>query len=129
MGTGLSGVYNVAGDGRLPWSEVASIANRRLVPLPPLFTGMAAAPLRRLGVDLPVELLTLLRYGRGVDNRRLKTAGFEYGYTTAGAVESFVRAQRLRSTVGDVRPVYRYESDVEAFFQHSPAVVRAPERR
>ncbi len=127
---GLSGVYNVAGDGRLPWSEVASIANRRLVPLPPVFTALAAAPLARLGiVDLPPEVLDLLRYGRGVDNRRLKRAGFEYRYTTAGAIESFVRAQRLRATVGDVRPAYRYERDVETFFQHSPAVIRSPERK
>jgi UDP-glucose 4-epimerase len=127
---GLSGVYNVAGDGRLPWSEVASIANRRLVPLPPVLTGLAAAPLGRLGIlDLPPEVLELLRYGRGVDNRRLKRAGFQYRYTTAGAIESFVRAQRLRNTVGDVRPAYRYERDVENFFQHSPAVLRSPDRR
>jgi UDP-glucose 4-epimerase len=129
MGTGISGVFNVAGDGRLPWSEVAAVANRRLLPLPPYFTELAAAPLARLGLELPPELLSLLRFGRGVDNRRLKRAGFEYRYTTAGAVESFVRAQRLRATVGDVRPAYRYERDVEAFFQHSPAVVRSPERR
>jgi UDP-glucose 4-epimerase len=129
MGTGLSGVFNVAGDGRLPWSEVVAVANRRLLPLSPYFTELAAAPLGRLGVDLPPELLSLLRFGRGVDNRRLKRSGFEYRYTTAGAVESFVRAQRLRASVGDVRPAYRYERDVEAFFQHSPAVVRAPDRR
>jgi UDP-glucose 4-epimerase len=129
MGTGLSGVYNVAGDGRLPWSEVAALAHRRLVPLPPYFTELAAAPLGRLGLDLPPEMLALLRFGRGVDNRRLKRAGFEYGYTTAGAVESFVRAQRLRASVGDVRPAYHYERDVEAFFQHSPAVVRSADRR
>ena len=61
--------------------------------------------------------------------RRLKRTGFEYRYTTAGTVESFVKAQRLRASVGDVRPAYRYERDVEAFFQHSPAVVRSPERR
>jgi UDP-glucose 4-epimerase len=31
---------------------------------------------------------------------------------------------RLRQTVGEVEPTYRYERDVEAFFRHSPAVVR-----
>jgi UDP-glucose 4-epimerase len=129
MRNGLSGVFNVAGDGRLPWSEVAAVANRRLMPLPPFFTELAVGPLGRVGFDLPPELLALLRFGRGVDNRRLKRSGFEYRYTTAGAVESFVRAQRLRASVGDVRPAYRYERDVEAFFQHSPAVVRSPERR
>ena len=120
----------MAGDGRLPWSEVASIADRRLVPLPPVLhrPGRGAARPARV-VDLPPELLDLLRYGRGVDNRRLKRAGFEYRYTTAGAVESFVRAQRLRGDAsGDVRPSYRYEQDVETFFRHSPAVIRSPER-
>jgi UDP-glucose 4-epimerase len=122
------GVFNVAGDGRLPWSEVAAIAGRRLVPLPPVLTRCAASPLGRLGiVQLPPELLDLLRYGRGVDNRGLKQTGFEYRYTSAGAVESFVRARRLRAAVGDVRPTYRYEQDVEAWFRHSRAVIRPPE--
>ena len=128
MARTLTGVYNVAGDGRLPWSEVASIAGRRLVPMPPVLTRAAAAPLARLGiVQLPPELLDLLRYGRGIDNRRLKRTGFQYRYTTAGAVESFVRARRLRAAVGDVYPAYHYEQDVESFFRHSPAVIRAPE--
>ena len=68
------------------------------------------------------ELLDLLRYGRGIDNRRLKEAGFHYRYTSAGAVQAFVEARRLQGTVGD--DDYSYEEDVEAFFRHSPAVVR-----
>jgi UDP-glucose 4-epimerase len=127
MRTNLSGIYNVAGDGRLPWSEVAGIAGKRTYPLPPLLTGLAVAPLARFDfLEIPPELLALMRYGRGVDNRRLKRAGFEYRYTTAGAVESFARARRLRKTIGEVQPIYKYERDVEAFFKHSPAVVRSP---
>ena len=60
-------------------------AASRSFPLPPYFTPLAIAPLRRLGVlDLPLELLELLRFGRGVDNRRLKPAGFRYEHTSAG---------------------------------------------
>jgi UDP-glucose 4-epimerase len=122
----VPGVYNVAGDGKLPWSEVAAACDRRLVPLPPVLTELAATPLATLGlVDLPAELLALLRYGRGVDNRRLKAAGFDYRYTSAGAVESFAEASRLRRTVGSPEG-YRYERDVENFFRHSPAVIREP---
>jgi UDP-glucose 4-epimerase len=96
------------------------------VALPPILTEAAAAPLASLGlVDLPAELLSLLRYGRGVDNRRLKAMGFHYEYTSAGAVESFAEASRLRRTVGG-EPGYRYERDVENFFRHSPAVIREP---
>src|SRR5437879_2580452 len=122
------GTFNVAGDGRVPWSEVAAICGARLLPLAPLRTGWAAAPITRLGLlDLPPALLELLRYGRGVDNRRLQEAGFEYRYTSAGAVESFARASRLRHTVGNSRPGYKYERDVEAFLRHSPAVTRTHE--
>ena len=121
----LSGVFNVAGDGLLPWSEVAAICAKRLLPLPPFGRRLFAAPLARLGVDLPPELVELLTYGRGVDNRKLKQAGFEYRTTSAGAVHSFAEAARLRKALGRPdRAPYRYERDVEDFFRHSPAVVR-----
>ena len=121
----LAGIYNVAGDGLLPWSEVAAICAKPVVPLPPLGRRLYTAPLRRLGVDLPPELLDLLTYGRGADNRRLKQAGFDYRTTSAGAVRSFAEAARLRKAVGGNGPAaYRYERDVEQFFRHSPAVVR-----
>ena len=127
--TKISGTYNVAGDGRLPWSEVAALVGKRLLPLPLVLTRFGVAPLACLGVlDLPGEMIDLLRYGRGVDGSRLRRAGFEYRYTTSGAVESFRRAHRVRKVVGPAQPTYRYERDVEAFFRHSPAVVR-PEVR
>jgi UDP-glucose 4-epimerase len=120
----LPGVYNVAGDGLLPWSEVAKICGKRTMPLPPVGNSLMSGPLRRLGIDLPEEYISLLKYGRGVDNRRLKDAGFRYEYTSAQAVEAFIEATRLRDVVGD-RQDYRYERDVEQFFRHSPAVVRS----
>jgi UDP-glucose 4-epimerase len=121
----LPGVYNVAGDGLLPWSEVARLCGKRTIPLPFVGTSLLTVPLARLGVvDLPDEYLRLLRYGRGVDNRLLKDLGFAYEHTSAQAVTAFVEALRLKRTVGDHAPSYRYERDVEQFFRHSPAVVR-----
>lgn len=121
----IPGIYNVAGDAMLPWSEITSIAGKRGIPMPPFGIGMATDPLRRLGlVDLAPELIDLLKYGRGIDNRAFKEAGFTYRYTSAGAVEAFVEAQRLRHTVGSRHLAYRYEEDVEQFFRHSPAVRR-----
>ena len=38
----VPGVFNVAGDGTLPWSEVCAIVGKRRVPMPPFFTGLAA---------------------------------------------------------------------------------------
>lgn len=120
----VQGIYNVAGDGLLPWSEVAAICGKRTFPLPPVGLGMLSAPLGRIGIELPPELLSLLRHGRGVDNRRLKKVGFDYQYTSAGTVDDFVEALRIRTMVGDAGPAYQYERDVEQFFRHSPAVVR-----
>ena len=120
----LAGIYNVAGDGMLPWSEVATICGKRTVPLPPLATSAAVWPLKAVGYDIPPETLALLRYGRGVDGTKLVDAGFDYRFTTAGTVENFAEALRLRSTVGAADPEYTYQADVEQFFKHSPAVVR-----
>jgi UDP-glucose 4-epimerase len=121
----LDGTFNVAGDGLLPWSEVVALCSKRLAPLPPVGRGLVGAVLTRLGIDMPPELIDLLTYGRGIDNRRLRQAGFEYCCTSAGAVRAFAEATRLRSTVGEPS-AYRYERDVEQFFRHSPAVVREP---
>jgi UDP-glucose 4-epimerase len=119
---GIRGTFNVAGDGRLPWSEVLRIMGKRPLLLPPYLTAQAVVPLARAGIiDLPPEKLDLLRYGRGVDNRRYKEAGFRYLYDTAATVNRFAEITRLRDAVGS-EPGYRYESDVETFFRHSPAV-------
>jgi len=118
---GIPGLYNVAGDGRLPWSEVAHICGSRLIPLSP-FSPLKLRPLSRL-FDLPAELEDLLRYGRGVDTRRFAATGFVYNTSSAGAVRSFIRADRLRKQSGRVPLSYTYEHDVEQFFRHSPSVV------
>ncbi|HPB45657.1 MAG TPA: NAD-dependent epimerase/dehydratase family protein [Microthrixaceae bacterium] len=121
----LSGVYNVAGDGLLPWSEVVSLCGKRRLPLMARVTSLATLPLRQFGLSgLPEEYLNLLRYGRGVDNTKLKQSGFEYDYTSAQAIKAFIEGLRLRRTVGSHSGEYRYERDVEQFFRHSPAVVR-----
>jgi len=124
----LPGIYNVAGDGLIPWSEAAAICGKRTAPIAPYFTELAAIPLRRLGIcDLPPETLELLRNGRGVDTRKIKQAGFTFKYSSAGAVESFWQSVRLRKTVGSKASDYVYQRDVEQFFRHSPAVVRDAE--
>ena len=121
----VPGVYNIAGDGAMPWSEVCAIVGKPRISLPPLLTSWAVEPLRMTRViDLPPEMLSLLRYGRGVDNRRFKRTGYRYKYTTAGTVDAFARGLRLEHVIGDNQPSYRYERDVETFFRHSPAIVR-----
>jgi UDP-glucose 4-epimerase len=120
----IPGLYNVTGDGRLPWSEVAALCGTRLLPLPPAGTRLFALPLVRLGmIEFPPELEGLLRYGRGIDTSRLEKTGFACRYTSAGAVDSFIRATRLRRSLGHAPTAYTYEQDVEQFFRRSRAVV------
>jgi UDP-glucose 4-epimerase len=126
----LDGTYNVAGDGVLALSEVASLLGRPLAPiLPPWGTGLALAPLRRLGLRIPDEMLRQLRYGRGVDNRRLKAAGYALRYTTREAVlrhAEHLRVAPIRE--GHAEP-YRYEREVEDFLRYSPNVRRPTAER
>lgn len=119
----LPGVYNAAGDGVLALSEVASLLGKPLAPvLPPLGTGLAATALRRVGLRIPPEVLQQLRYGRGVDNRKLKAAGYTFRATTRETVLAFARHLRVRGLEGEVGEGYRYERDVEEFLRWSPAV-------
>ncbi len=126
---GVAGIYNVAGDGRLPWSEVASICGVRLLPLPsgPDQRRRRSAPPAGPARPALRSCSTCSASGGASTTAGSRTAGFTYRYTSAGAVENFARARRLRRTVGATPPEYTYERDVEAFFRHSPAVVRNPE--
>jgi UDP-glucose 4-epimerase len=121
--TDLPGIYNAAGDGVLVLSEIASLLGKPLAPLlPPWGTGVAAAALRRVGVRIPPEVLQQLRYGRAVDIRRLKAAGYAFRATTRETVQAFagqLRTRGLRAAPGEG---YQYEREVEEFLRWSPAV-------
>jgi UDP-glucose 4-epimerase len=125
----LPGTYNVAGDGVLVLSEVASLLGKPLAPiLPPWGTGLAAAGLRLAGLRIPDEMARQLRYGRGVDNRRLKAAGVTLRYTTREAVQRFAEELRVRDLRDTDSQPYRYEREVEEFLRYSPSVRRRTER-
>jgi UDP-glucose 4-epimerase len=120
------GTYNAAGDGVLPLSEVCSLLGRPMLPLvPPWGTAFAAAQARRLGLRIPVELIHQLRYGRGLDNRRLKASGYAFRYTTREALLKLRAQQRLRPLLHSGADSYRYEREVEDFLRWSPSVQEA----
>jgi UDP-glucose 4-epimerase len=119
----VPGIHNVAADGVLALSEVAGLLGKPYVPmLPPWGTGIAAGVLRRLGITVPPEMLSQLRFGRGLDNRKLKATGFEYRYTTREAVIKLREHMRLDPILRGVREPYQYERDVEDFLRRSPHV-------
>jgi UDP-glucose 4-epimerase len=120
------GVFNVAADGVLALSEVAGLLGKPYAPLlPPWGTGLAAAALRRIGVDIPPEAMNQLRFGRGVDNRLYKAAGFHYGYTSRETVLKLGEHMRLHPVMRGAQEPYRYEREVEEFLRWSPHVKNA----
>jgi UDP-glucose 4-epimerase len=119
----LAGVYNGAADGVLVLSEVADLLGRPIAPvLPPWGTSLATGVLRRAGLRIAPEVLGLLRYGRGLDNRRLKATGYRYRYTSRETAVKLREHQRLAAIARGNREAYRYERDVEEFLRRSPSV-------
>jgi UDP-glucose 4-epimerase len=121
----LPGVYNAAADGVLALSEVTSLLGKPPAPiLPPWGSSLAAAALRPLGVHISSEVLNQLRYGRGLDNRKLKGAGYAFGYTSRETVLKHAEGLRARPLRRGEGEPYRYEREVEEFLRWSPSVRR-----
>src|SRR4051812_45792586 len=119
----LPGIYNVAADGVLALTEVIDLLGKRWAPLlPPWGTGAAAAGMRRLGIRIPPEMLGQLRFGRGLDNRKLKASGFRYRYTSRETVIALGEYMRLHPVMRGAQEPYRYEREVEDFLRWSPHV-------
>ena len=125
----LPGIYNVAGDGVLVLSEVASLLGRPLAPvLPPWGTGLAttgAARRRRAdpGRDGPAAALR----PRGWTTASSRPPGFSLRYTTREAVAKFAEDLRVRALRQGGGAPYRYEREVEEFLRYSPSVRRRGE--
>jgi UDP-glucose 4-epimerase len=121
----LDGIYNAAADGVLALTEVADLLGKQWAPLlSPWATGLAATALRRAGVSITPEMLQQLRFGRAIDNRKLKATGYRYHYTTRETVLRLREHQRVAPLLGKrAGNDYRYEREVEQFLRRSPSVV------
>jgi UDP-glucose 4-epimerase len=121
----LGGVYNAAADGVLALSEVTDLLGKQWAPLlPPWGTGLAAFGLSRAGLRITPEMLQQLRFGRAIDNRKLKATGYRYAFTTRETVLKLREQQRLAPLLGKRNgDGYRYEREVEEFLRRSPSVV------
>lgn len=121
----LPGVYNVAPDGVLVLSEIASLLGKPFAPLlPPWGTSLAARATALLGIRIPDEVRRQLRYGRGLDNRKFKAAGYRFQLTTRETIQAFAAALRLKPLRQSGEAPYRYEREVEEFLRWSPSVRR-----
>jgi UDP-glucose 4-epimerase len=120
----VPGVYNAAADGVLVLSEVLDLLDRRWLPIiPPWGTdAVANRILRPLGVRITPEMVRQLRYGRGLDNRKLKATGYQYRHTTREALTELREHQRTTALLQGREEGYVYEREVEEFLRWSPSV-------
>lgn len=125
----LPGTWNVAADGVLTLSETISLLGKHPLPvIPPWGTGVAMSVVRRLGWELPAEMMGQLRFGRGMDNRLFKATGFHYRFTSRETVLRLRERLRLEVVGGPGEERYRYEPEVEEFLRRSPNVIREGRR-
>ena len=98
---GVSGVYNLAGDGTIQWSEMVGMYGRRLITLPaPLLYGLTAATWRlRLQGDSPASGLDFIRYRWIASSERIRRElGYEFRRTSRDTWADFVRSDRPGTT-------------------------------
>jgi UDP-glucose 4-epimerase len=101
----VRGPINVAPSGAVSLTRILRLARRPTLPIPhPLFGPAVARLGRRLGAGaLYGDAVRLLRYGRGVDNRRLRSElGYEPAYDALGTIRDFVErtgARRIGPTL------------------------------
>jgi UDP-glucose 4-epimerase len=112
---GRPGVVNAGGSGVLLLSQLLRRAGRLAAPVPLPAVQWVARTVRRAGlVDFSPEQLRFLEFGRGVDTARLrKEFGYTPRYTTAEALNDFVRARGLRPVI-DPALVRRVEQGIVA---------------
>lgn len=85
----LAGLYNVASDGALRWSDAIRSSGRSAVPIPPLSVELLAPILDRLGIPtLPGAVLDLLRYGTTLDLAKIAAAGWRPAYDQARCIDT-----------------------------------------
>lgn len=93
----IRGAVNVAPSGSISLSRALRLIERQQMPIPhPLFGPAMARLGDRLGAgSLYGDAVRLLRYGRGVDNARLRTElGYEPRFDAVAAIRDFAAADR-----------------------------------
>jgi len=106
----VSGPVNVAGRGTIGLARMVRLTGKLSLPIaPPLFEPTVALGRRfGLGARFSPDFQRLLRYGRGVDTRRLtEEIGFKPRYSTAAAVEDFLSTLGSPPPAAPVRQVVR----------------------
>lgn len=96
LNQGLAGVYNVAGDGEILYSEVARLARKRMLKLPDrlLRPLMAFAWAMHMQSDSPPSGLEFIKYPPVINTEKLRReTGFKFHYSSREAIASFLSSR------------------------------------
>ena len=99
--TNVPGLYNVAGEGTIRWSEMAAMLRRRLVALPAsvLYPATELAWTLRLQSDSNSAGLDLIRYPWVVSTNKIKRElGVGFRYTARETMDGFMGTLRLANS-------------------------------
>lgn len=94
-----AGIYNVAGDGTIRWTQMAAVMGRRMLSLPPMTWRSLTSLAWNLGLqsDSPACGLDFIRYRWTASSDKLKRElGVSLDYTSREAWESFASQPRHR---------------------------------
>ena len=99
----VAGLYNVAGDGAIYLSRALRLGGRLQIPVAPPLAAAAFELLRTIGMaDLQPYHQMLLRYGRVIDDSRLKTQfGYKPRYSTVETVLDLYGKSSLKRAAGE----------------------------
>lgn len=96
---GSGGIFNCAGDGAIPYTEVVRAGGKRPWALPATILYPVTDFLWKVRLSpFPAGILDLIRYPWAADTTRLKTVfGYDPQHTSREALEAFLAARRARS--------------------------------
>ncbi|MFL5867973.1 MAG: NAD-dependent epimerase/dehydratase family protein [Thermoleophilaceae bacterium] len=101
----VRGAVNVACPGTIGLTRMVRLAGRASLPIVPSFFDGVTGIGKRLGLlDFSDDFTRLLRHGRATDTTRLvEEVGYQPRYTTAEAVEDYLRTQDGRRVLPNLR--------------------------
>jgi UDP-glucose 4-epimerase len=97
LGQGKGGIFNVAGDGVLKYSEIARLLRKRLLKLPGIFlkSVISFSWTLHLQSASPASGIEFIKYPPVVSTDRLKKElGFKFQYSSRETLLSFVASLR-----------------------------------
>lgn len=96
---GKAGIFNVAGDGEIQYSEIARLCRKRMITLPQWLLRflMGFSWLLRLQSQSPTSGLEFIKYPPVLSTEKVKKElGFQFSYSSREALTSFLSCQPIR---------------------------------